>query len=68
MSEQQDAVEHAKNKQREISEGIERITSSLASMQSKLKGFEADYETAKQKAESEAAAAALLSTRVPVTK
>lgn len=37
-------------------------------MQSKLKGFETDYQTAQQKAESEAATVALMSTRVPVTK
>jgi phage shock protein A len=54
--------------QKNIKETIEKLSASLASMQSKLDSFEADYEEARAKAESEAALAAQASSRAPVTK
>lgn len=63
-----DAVRAVEVKQGEIKENIIKLVSSITSMQSKLKGFEEDYEAAKLKADSAAADAAQLCDRVPVTK
>lgn len=66
----QDAIEQNKRNQRELAENIEKLASSLASMQSKFNTFEGEYEEARIKAETEAANATELTSnvRVPVTK
>ncbi|EFX80525.1 putative SMC6, structural maintenance of chromosome protein 6, copy B [Daphnia pulex] len=64
----QDSFRYMETQQRNIKEIIDKLSASLASMQSKLDSFEADYEEARAKAESEAALAAQASSRAPVTK
>lgn len=62
-------MKHSEMRQREMNEKIEKLKSSLVSMQAKLKGFEDAYEEANKKAETMAASALeLVKSRVPVTK
>ncbi|EFX80391.1 putative SMC6, structural maintenance of chromosome protein 6, copy A [Daphnia pulex] len=54
--------------QQNIKEKIDKLSTKLTSMQSNFDAFEADYEDARAKAESEAALSAQASSRVLVTK